>query len=154
MLLGGLWHGASWSFVFWGGLHGSYLIVDRLLGRRFGEEVPGEPSAIRLLKIVGTFHLVVFAWVFFRVTDFGDAWTVASRIATGINSGTLSNLKYVLIYGTPLLALDLLQSYAPRVREWISFPWPVRGIAYGCIVVWILALGNVDGEVPFIYFQF
>jgi alginate O-acetyltransferase complex protein AlgI len=68
MLLGGLWHGASWNFVIWGGLHGTYLAFERVIHRRW----PGwnrDSRAMRCLRMFVTFHLVCFAWIFFRAHD-------------------------------------------------------------------------------------
>ncbi len=72
MLLGGLWHGASWTFVMWGGLHGIYLAAERMLRGRFRSYVPG-PIALFALGVV-TYALVNLAWVFFRAKSFGRAW--------------------------------------------------------------------------------
>jgi len=74
MLLGGLWHGASWTFVVWGGLHGAYLVGERLLRQRFSGYVPG-PLALFGLALL-TYALVNLTWVFFRAHSFGKAWTV------------------------------------------------------------------------------
>jgi alginate O-acetyltransferase complex protein AlgI len=74
MLLGGLWHGASWAFVVWGGLHGLYLSVERMLRSRFAGHRPGP------LLLVGigllTYALVNITWVFFRAHSFDKAWSV------------------------------------------------------------------------------
>jgi alginate O-acetyltransferase complex protein AlgI len=67
MLLGGLWHGASWTFVVWGGLHGAYLALERWLGRK-----PG---------ILATFLVVTITWVFFRAHTFADAWDLLRSMA-------------------------------------------------------------------------
>jgi alginate O-acetyltransferase complex protein AlgI len=74
MLLGGLWHGASWTFVVWGGLHGVYLSVERLLRARFGGYRPG-PVAFFALGIL-TYALINVTWVFFRAKTFGKAWLI------------------------------------------------------------------------------
>src|SRR5205807_3018157 len=75
MLLGGLWHGANWTFVVWGGLHGAALAVGRARERareRRGEV--GTPSGTRrVLSTVLTFHFVCFAWIFFRADSFAGA---------------------------------------------------------------------------------
>ncbi|HET9033356.1 MAG TPA: MBOAT family O-acyltransferase [Dokdonella sp.] len=68
MLLGGLWHGASWNFVIWGGLHGLYLAIERVIHKRW----PGwnhDSRSMRWLRVFITFHLVCFAWIFFRAHD-------------------------------------------------------------------------------------
>jgi len=74
MLLGGLWHGASWTFVVWGGLHGLYLAVERLVRSRWNAPPPRPATqfAIGLL----TYALVNVTWVFFRADTFGKAWTL------------------------------------------------------------------------------
>jgi len=74
MLLGGLWHGASWTFVVWGGLHGTYLAGERLLRSRFAGYRPG-PLALLLIGLL-TYALVNVTWVFFRAHSFGKAWEV------------------------------------------------------------------------------
>src|SRR3954470_21538126 len=72
MLLGGLWHGAGWNFVIWGGLHGLYLSIDRARGAR--RELPGGLPAVRDLPAIAlTFVLACFAWIFFRAHTFGQA---------------------------------------------------------------------------------
>jgi alginate O-acetyltransferase complex protein AlgI len=74
MLLGGLWHGANWTFVVWGGLHGAYLVVERGLRRRFGGYRPGRLAFFGLGLL--TYALVNVTWVFFRAKDFSTAWRV------------------------------------------------------------------------------
>jgi alginate O-acetyltransferase complex protein AlgI len=81
MLIGGLWHGAAWTFVLWGGLHGLYLIVNHLWrsvrGRLTMAELPGE----RALSILVTFIAVVIAWVFFRASDFASAVSILAGMS-------------------------------------------------------------------------
>ena len=74
MLLGGLWHGANWTFVAWGGLHGFYLAVERWLRSRFGSYAPG-PLALLGLGLF-TYFLTNITWVFFRAATFTKAWEV------------------------------------------------------------------------------
>ncbi|HYX75135.1 MAG TPA: MBOAT family O-acyltransferase, partial [Steroidobacteraceae bacterium] len=74
MLLGGLWHGASWTFVVWGGLHGSYLAAERWLRARFAGYQPG-PIALVALGLL-TYVLVQLTWVFFRAKTFAKAWLI------------------------------------------------------------------------------
>lgn len=74
MLIGGLWHGANWTFVVWGGLHGVYLAVERMLRSRFAHCRPG-PLALFGFAML-TWTLVNITWVFFRASTFGKAWDV------------------------------------------------------------------------------
>ena len=81
MLIGGLWHGAAWTFVVWGALHGCYLVVERLLKQLFGKS----PFWKRMLPqwglMIGTFVAICFAWVFFRATSFAQAATVMTAMS-------------------------------------------------------------------------
>ena len=84
MLLGGLWHGANWTFVVWGGLHGIYLAAERGLRKRFAGYRPG-PLAVGDAGLL-TYALVNVTWVFFRAKTFGKAWLVLSGMF-GLNAG-------------------------------------------------------------------
>ena len=79
MLLGGLWHGANWTFVVWGGLHGIYLSVERVLRARFATIGPGRWPSSRLGIL--TYTLVNVTWVFFRAKTFAKAWSVLRGMA-------------------------------------------------------------------------
>jgi alginate O-acetyltransferase complex protein AlgI len=85
MLLGGLWHGAAWTFVCWGGLHGLALMAEHALAarrraRRLPERVPGR--GVRVLQRAGVFHFVCLAWVLFRADSLGTFWKILSRLFT------------------------------------------------------------------------
>jgi len=165
MLLGGLWHGAAWTFVVWGGLHGLYLAARRYW---VGEKPPsrftdaktiGEWSGA-LVKLFFTLHLVVFAWLFFRAPDFSNAWQYVKALApndlAGLNWSNIvaTSIFPVALYGVGTLALDVVQARREDHTAILKWRWPLRGLAYGCLLVWILSLGGIDTDVPFIYFQF
>src|SRR6202020_582541 len=80
MVLGGLWHGAAWTFVIWGAFHGTLLVVEHALGGRL--RAPG------WLRWLVTFHLVVLGWIVFRAQSIGDVWTLLKRFAS-LGSPTL-----------------------------------------------------------------
>ncbi|WP_300973488.1 MBOAT family protein [Sphingomonas sp. LHG3406-1] len=79
MLLGGLWHGAAWTFVVWGGLHGTYLAVERMLKSRFGDWKPSKAQLFGLAFL--TFLAINVTWVFFRAQDFTTAGTILASMA-------------------------------------------------------------------------
>ena len=83
MFLGGLWHGAAWTFVVWGLLHGSYLVIERVIRAFCEHRAWADFAAVRVLAGLATFGAVCIAWVFFRAPDF----TVASRMLTGMFGG-------------------------------------------------------------------
>ncbi|MDD4310095.1 MAG: MBOAT family protein [Candidatus Cloacimonetes bacterium] len=155
MLLGGLWHGASWNFVVWGGMHGLALAFDKLvLGFRFMQT--------RFMKVVGvivTFHFICFCWIFFRSPDFANAWMMLSRIATVFNGRIfwqwLTEYRLVAI----LMAAGYLFHWMPDKFE-LGFqnvlrrtPVLVQSLLLA-IVIWILFQARSADIQPFIYFQF
>ena len=79
MLLGGLWHGASWNFIFWGGLHGVALVLDKMFNSFFGKFIP-KTKFSRMIGIIMTFHFVCFGWIFFRSTTFANSWVFMEKI--------------------------------------------------------------------------
>ncbi|HEX8527309.1 MBOAT family O-acyltransferase [Allosphingosinicella sp.] len=151
MLLGGLWHGANWTFVIWGALHGGVLAAERLW-RDFRPE--GWPKLPPLLGIILTFHLVTLSWIFFRSASFGDAIAYLGGIAGGDWTTTiLTPLGLVLILaGMSLhyLPRDGTQRLAVRVR---TMPAALVGLAAGLAILVIDAM-RPEGVAPFIYYQF
>src|ERR1700747_1736139 len=83
MFLGGLWHGAAWTFVVWGLLHGSYLVIERVIGFFFEDKPWASSPFIRAAAGFATYGAVCIAWVFFRASDF----TIASRMLSGMFGG-------------------------------------------------------------------
>src|SRR5205823_9021171 len=83
MFLGGLWHGAAWTFVVWGLLHGSYLVVERVIRVLFEDKAWANHLATRVLAGFATCGAVCIAWVFFRASDF----TIAARMLRGMFGG-------------------------------------------------------------------
>ena len=150
MLLGGLWHGANWTFVIWGALHGTYLAVERMLG--VDQRDRASMSIVeKWARGILTFHLVCLAWVFFRAPTAGFAIEVIVGIVT-LASGPG-------IAGTPLLLLGLLlavQIAKLRVdfhRMALARPNITRWVGYASLAVIVRVL--IGGPSPeFIYFQF
>ncbi len=156
MLLGGLWHGANWTFVVWGGIHGAALAVTRAYTEwRDRLDVPKRRSLwVHVLSVLGTFHLVCVAWVFFRAETFAKAAVVFTQL------GTLTtyhpNLPAPIV---AVLALGLLSHWAPErwyqgARTVFSqMPAPAQGMALFCVGLALTAMATADA-VPFVYFQF
>ena len=152
MLLGGLWHGASWAFVVWGALHGTFLVVERLTGTGGDSDAPLRWA--QLPRIVFTFHLVCLAWVFFRATSFSQAFDLLTGVATlRAGSPELSPLLLLALLGSLAIGIDLLQrrigghDVGARMRP--AAQGALLGVAAAMV---IMASGG--GQVPFIYFQF
>ena len=155
MLLGGLWHGAAWTFVFWGALHGAYLIVERALQRRFGAM---RGAGLHALAGLATFVGVCFAWVFFRARTWERAWGVGGALF-GLGEGNGSplagqarsawvavGLMAVLLLVHARLRRTTLEALAQRLPGWL---W---GVLLGGLLVCICL--SRGGDRAFIYFQF
>ena len=158
MLIGGLWHGASWNFVIWGGLHGLYLAVHKYWMGLRGIKEPPRPTAQRqwplfLLKGLVTFHLVAFAWIFFRAADFETASTIVSRIFTAWNGLQPSLFLLPALYGALILFVDIPQYRSGSHTIFERWPAPARALFYASILALIFLLGG-SGSATFIYFQF
>jgi D-alanyl-lipoteichoic acid acyltransferase DltB (MBOAT superfamily) len=152
MLLGGLWHGASWNFVVWGGLHGFFLVIHRLTR---GGRVPEARLRWRHLPaIVATFLSVQLAWVFFRAESFSDAFDLIARLFTlrgGIASE--SDLALVLVLGGVTLAVDLAARLQPDPVGFLRRSPALAGGVVSAAIAAIIVFSGGTPE-PFIYFQF
>ncbi len=153
MLLGGLWHGASWNFVFWGAIHGCLLGMERILNRR-----PLYFFLPRILRIVITFILVCIAWVFFRAETLSEAITyICSMFAlTAIpeSSYLLSEFLYTNWNILSLLLAALIIWKMPQSWDWTrTLPnWKIGVIAF--LFLLSIAFLSVQSYNPFIYFNF
>jgi D-alanyl-lipoteichoic acid acyltransferase DltB (MBOAT superfamily) len=155
MLLGGLWHGASWRFVFWGGLHGGFLAIERFI-RRWGQRrrIQINHAVVDNAIWLVTLALLCFTWVFFRATDFPAALVLLKAMA-GLKGGQLLSgveIRQALVVMIPLLFVHRRlrgTSFRAAMGAW---PWPLRSL---CLVLLLVALALSPGEDrAFIYFQF
>ncbi len=148
MLLGGLWHGASWTFVFWGALHGAYLVLERFF-QRFWRRVPA------IIAILVVFHLTCFAWVFFRAHSLQNAWQILDGIASLSgspfemeNRGRIAKCVAMIAV---LLAFEAA-TFLPRIRQ-REFT-PAMRMAFVAACVWVMLIFGTFSGNNFIYFQF
>lgn len=156
MLLGGLWHGASWKFVVWGGLHGVYLVVERLFRSRWGETWMTETRRRQIGFALLTYFLVLITWVFFRAANLSDSLSVLATMFLGSGNPIFlpdNQIQRVLLLTVGLLAAHWLlrdsnlEAVAGRLRG-----WQVSVVLAGLLLTMILnASGDSRG---FIYFQF
>ncbi|RAK62734.1 MBOAT family O-acyltransferase [Hymenobacter edaphi] len=157
MLLGGLWHGASWNFVIWGFLNGLYLSVEKLLGVRV-EATEQLPWWSKLLRIGLTFHLICLTWVFFRAQSFEQALFIVRHIVEQVPGTSLAwepGTAGPLLLGLGLLLLVEYGYLRGRNTEAIMphRTW-TRPLAFSlALTLLIICFGVSTGE-QFIYFQF
>ena len=156
MFLGGLWHGAAWTFVAWGLLHGFYLVVEHLLKQNFGDLLWTKKPVSRFGLGLFTFILVSLGWVFFRAHEFSSAWILMQSLF-GLGSVNVQLLSTLQIIQVAVIVLGLLSSHI-YLREnrlehaMESFPaWVV--VSIWVIMFFSLILMQGAGN-AFIYFQF
>lgn len=156
MFLGGLWHGAAWTFVAWGLLHGSYLVIERLCERYVGPKGWNQNFGAKFLLGLTTYTAVLVAWVFFRASDF----TIATRILHGMFGGhshgdailtTLQMLQITLVTLGLFLAHWSLRNTSLEAAVARMPRWVVAGIWIFMACAIIVTQGNSNA---FIYFQF
>ena len=160
MLLGGLWHGASWTFVVWGGLHGLYLAVHKMVlgDRKVTDRLTytGPASAARwIVGVIGTNLLVLLTWLFFRAADFDQAWYFLDQFAHWQGSELAGRfLGITLAFGAMMVLLDSLE-YFTRSHVWLLKlrPAATAGICTAVMIVVLLYMATVE-PMPFVYFQF
>jgi D-alanyl-lipoteichoic acid acyltransferase DltB (MBOAT superfamily) len=158
MLLGGLWHGANWTYVAWGAYQGLLLVGYRILG---SSEKPNTAESVKpltlmergsfLLQGLVFFHLVCVGWVLFRAATFNDALLVFQALTrTPVLSGSGLE-KLVLI--APLLMVEVYQFVNQDDRAILKLSWPLRALFYIALYLGLISLGQWSGG-SFIYFQF
>ncbi|MDA1196368.1 MAG: MBOAT family protein [Nanoarchaeota archaeon] len=165
-LLSGLWHGASWTFVVWGAIHGALLIIERLtkpLKQAFFNitRITRLPKLTHLIEMVFTFSVVTIAWIFFRANSIADAWYILTHLFTNLTFAQLNiqmGAKWIsLIVAVGVIAfmefVHLIQEHK-TIRQFMSNkPVVLRWIVYLAIILAIIIFG-VFNNTPFIYFQF
>jgi alginate O-acetyltransferase complex protein AlgI len=153
MLLGGLWHGASWNFVIWGAYHGGLLSVERMAGRRFFEQRPNLP--LYLLRAMLTFALVCVGWVFFRAATVGDSRYIVGQMFSlvPVHSDILFPrwLVYMVIFSLIFALIEERWEFTERLAR---APAWVYATAVVVLLLAVELIGVTDKQIPFVYFQF
>lgn len=153
MLLGGLWHGASWTFLIWGGIHGALLALERLKNQHLPAVRIPSPLATAL-----TFLVVSLTWIFFRADSLADALTYLQSLAPNDNTSpnlalTSATIQTPYHLGSLLLA-SLIAFIAPQTWDWTRQISPLKVVAAtACGVLALLLMATQDYN-PFIYFIF
>lgn len=175
MLLGGLWHGAAWTFVVWGGIHGAVLAVERRLstlrgqgGRgsaRRGAGIEGEggregarrgAGIIRhpLLGWLVTLHVVCLAWVFFRAESFSAAGAMLAQLATGWGQAQLVTPALVALIAGAIAIQFVPSDVGLQMQAAFSRLGPVPQAVTLALALFVIDTLGPQGVAPFIYFQF
>lgn len=167
-LISGLWHGANWTFVLWGFLHGFYL-VSSIWTRNIRESISHAlkvdrfPALQRFFKIIITFHLVLFAWIFFRANSIGDAFLIIRNMFNfDFSVAGLQQINVALGWGELGIALlsilfleifHLFEAGTTLKKRFLASPQALRWAVYYSLALAIVFFG-VFNHTQFIYFQF
>jgi D-alanyl-lipoteichoic acid acyltransferase DltB (MBOAT superfamily) len=157
MLLCGLWHGASWNFVLWGGLHGVALAVYQVYARIRRQVRRGTQSAFHpgvLISRVLTLSVVMVGWIFFGTQNLKIAFSYLWRLVTWSRDGLALESPYIL----PLTALVVLVHLLVNkdrnlIEELATYSVPTRVLAYTSLLLALASLVSSDA-VPFVYVRF
>lgn len=165
-LISGFWHGAGWTFIAWGGIHGFYLVFsivtkDRKQKLIEASKISKHKKVFKLLKVLITFHLVVFAWIFFRANNIEEAIYVVFNMFVGFGYGLdFASLplgrNYFMLSASFILFMEFIHLIQERrgMRKFLSNkPLFVRWSLYYVIIFLILLFGVFEKQ-EFIYFQF
>jgi len=157
MLLGGLWHGAAWTFVVWGAIHGVTLSIHRW----WTETRPGPLTDApylprRMISWLSTMFVVIAAWVFFRAPSISEAfdgiWSAAT-LRGGLDREALQSFALFLSLITLLLVVDVPQMRKRSHTALLTWHPVARGFVYAAFILIMVAVPSA-ADIPFVYFQF
>ncbi|MBN2302734.1 MAG: MBOAT family protein [Lentisphaerae bacterium] len=150
MLLGGLWHGANWTFAVWGLYHGILLIVTRPFRNKNSSGL-----LLRFLRVILTFHLVCIGWVIFRSPTMAGAITMLRLMATDLHATPLSvyGISLIAFFAGPMLFLEAWSAYKNDSARLLSTHWLPRVIVYSYFTLMIM-LFQPETSNAFLYFRF
>ena len=153
MLIGGLWHGANWTFVIWGGIHGGWLALERLLGLGREEDVKSSWSVTWLKRIL-LFNLVCLTWIFFRATSIHGAFVFLRGLTSlAWEPEYFTAFKFLALFSVPMFLMDLRMER--HDEEYIfQHASPLFRTALGVSALVAVAFFSANQANTFIYFQF
>ena len=152
MLIGGLWHGAAWNFVAWGGLHGVYLCIERFVRRRWWPADREPPRALVFAYAMLTLFFVVLAWVWFRAADFATGVQVYHGLFSSPGAALDAGQKLALVTFAGIVAIQWFMRERDLRQLILGLPAPILGLLLGLLLAAVaLSPGNNHA---FIYFQF
>jgi len=157
MVLGGLWHGAAWTFVVWGGIHGLWLVVHRQWSRLLGRNAESGASGGvgKIAGILATFHLVCLTWLFFRAESIDQALGLLAALGSGwhLSDFVLTGVSLMAFFLGPWLAFEGWQEWRKDSQVLVKAPWQARAAFYLYVILMLLFFA-APVSVEFIYFQF
>lgn len=161
-LISGLWHGANWTYIIWGGINGLYLVFAIIfapinLKIIKSLRINKHHKLYHSLQIITTFILCCFAWIFFRANNLNDSFTIIEKIFTSKGPLFINNPSILIYSILSILFLITVEFRSEYFKDKQSFfnhkSWLIRNLSYSVVIILILLFGVFDGG-QFIYFQF
>lgn len=155
-LVSGIWHGAAYNFLIWGGVHGLLQVAEKLLYGNKIKQISDKITFPNVIRTIVTFFLVSFAWIFFRAENIETAFAIVGKIFT--THGNLFVDASTLVYGFLCLAILAVKDFVDeywngRVKLYGNQRMAVRWVSYVVTIMLVLLFGVFQGS-SFIYFQF
>lgn len=155
-LVSGIWHGANWTFLIWGGIFGAVYLIESIINKRLGWEKEAKPFSVSHIVLAAkTFIIVTFIWIFFRSQSFDESITVLRYLFGNydIVGEPLIIPNYLWFWFIVFIVSDILL-YNTRFDKWLAkVPLIGRWAVYGILIFSIVVFAGVE-NFPFIYFQF
>lgn len=153
-MVSGLWHGASWTFVVWGALHGIMLLFERFVSRVIKFEVKEGWSAINVLLVIKTFVITSFIWIFFRAENFQKAKLMLKALIKNIDVPSVDiPVLTAAVVSIAVILIDMLLYNSRFDKRLSNWHLPYRWVAYAVVIFCVMALSGTQ-KFTFIYFQF
>ncbi len=153
-MVSGLWHGASWTFVVWGALHGIMLLLERYFSMLFKFEIKKEWNILNIFLVVKTFIITSFIWIFFRAENFQNAKDMIRALMRNQNVYPLQlDMLMPLVVTALMIMLDLFLYNSRFDSKLNNYKTPYRWAFYTVLLFCLMALSGTQ-KFTFIYFQF
>lgn len=155
-VVSGIWHGAAYTFLIWGALHGICMIVERLAYGDKIMQIPERLTFVNVLRILFTFCVVSFAWIFFRAASINDALAIITKIFTNFGRPffDITTFAYGFMFLLVVFVKDFIDEYLPgKFLLFNNKNAVIRWASYVVVIAVVLLFGVLDGG-SFIYFQF
>jgi len=153
MLLGGLWHGASWTFILWGAYHGFLLIAHRFITLKFPSK--NNHCVTEVFKCVGFFHLVVIGWVIFRAESVSQVMVMMQSVFLNhsFDHNTTTMIIKLICILLPLWIIQIWQHQSKNLMVVFQSHWLLKYFVMA-VLFYLFTIWGVFDEIEFIYFQF
>ncbi len=153
-LLSGLWHGAAYTFIIWGAIHGVAQVIEKLIYGKRIKEINEGITLSNICRVILTFAIVNFAWIFFRLPDISDVVNVIGKIFTDFGGIFIEPTLFLALLSLVLMVIkDVLYYFHCNISLFNSKFLVVRFLSVAFIICYILLFGVLEGG-QFIYFQF